>query len=81
MQVIEGPENETRSLLEKIAIDSRHRGILKLTEGYTEDRQFPDWSMGFHELNSSDASLTPGYSEFLNTPLTGSEFESNPTRC
>ncbi len=81
MQAIEGPEDIVRNLLEKIYKDARHRGIIQLVEGYTESRQFADWSMGFYDLNSPEIKAQPGYSEFLNTPLTGAEFESNPTRC
>ena len=81
MQVLEGPESEVRSLIEKIKKDSRHRGIIILAEGYTDSRQFVDWSMGFHELNSPEAKLVPGYNEFLNVSLTEAEFASNSSRC
>lgn len=81
MQVIEGPEDKVRHLLEKIMLDPRHRGIMTLIEGYTEARQFSNWSMGFYELNSAEAKLVPGYNEFLNTPLTSLEFGSDPTHC
>ncbi len=81
MQVIEGPEVEVRKLLEKIKMDPRHHGIIQLIEGYTESRQFSDWSMGFYDLNSPEIKLIEGFNEFLNSPLTGDEFESNPSRC
>jgi hypothetical protein len=55
--------------------------LLTLIEGPLAERQFPDWSMGFRDLTAADGSATPGYNEFLNTPLTGREFSSNPTRC
>lgn len=81
MQVIEGPEMEVRNVLLKIYKDSRHHNIIQLIEGYSDERQFSDWEMGFHELNSPELSLLPGYSEFLNTPLEANEFKSNPNRC
>jgi hypothetical protein len=37
--------------------------------------------MGFRDLNADDVRPMPGYSPFLNTPLTGAEFSSDPTRC
>lgn len=49
-------------------------------QGPLATRQFPDWSMGFRDLKSPDVSSLPGYSKFLNTPLTGSEFSSDPKR-
>ena len=81
MQVLEGAKEDVLSLMEIIKKDPRHRGIITLHEGYTDNRQFLDWSMGFHELNSTEAKLIPGYSEFLNAPLTEAEFSSDPSRC
>jgi hypothetical protein len=70
-----------RTLYAKIGRDPRHRGLLILLQGSQPNRQFPDWSMGFRDLNAADVLSTPGYSEFLNTPLTGQEFASSPKRC
>ena len=81
MQAIEGEEEAVRTLYAKIRRDPRHRGLLTLLQGPLAERQFPDWSMGFNDLNTAEALSTPGYSEFLNTPLTGAEFSSDPTRC
>lgn len=81
MQVLEGDRDTVLALYERIAADPRHRGLLRLLEGPTETRQFADWSMAFHDLNAPDAGAIPGYSEFLNTPLTGGAFSANPTRC
>jgi hypothetical protein len=81
MQVLEGEEAAVRKLYHKIGLDPRHRGLLTLAQGNVAERQFPDWSMGFRDLTSADVRATPGYNEFLNTPLTGQEFSSDPTRC
>src|SRR6266496_3606353 len=81
MQVLEGEEHVVRALYARIGLDSRHRGLLTLMQGPLAERQFPDWSMGFHDLNAAEVLSTPGYNEFLNTPLTGEEFSSDPTRC
>ncbi len=81
MQMIEGPEEAVQSLLMKIYSDPRHRGVLELIEGYTDERQFSEWAMGLKELDSAETKADPGYSEFLNTPLTSVEFRLNPSRC
>jgi hypothetical protein len=81
MQVLEGEEEPVRALYDKIGDDPRHRGEITLREGFAEGRQFPDWSMGFRDLESREVRDTPGYSEFLNTPLTGREFSEDPTRA
>lgn len=69
MQLLEGPEQAVREVLRKIEADPRHRQMTKLLEGFTAERQFPDWHMGFTNLDSATAKATPGYSEFLQTPL------------
>ncbi len=81
MQVLEGDEDAVRGLYERIAADPRHGGELTLQEGHAEGRQFADWSMGFRDLNSPEGRSTPGYSEFLNAPLTGREFSGDPSRA
>jgi hypothetical protein len=80
MQVLEGDEQVVRTLYAAIGRDPRHRGALVLTQGPIAERQFQDWSMGFRNLNTTEAISTPGYSEFLNTSLTGAEFSVDPTR-
>ncbi len=77
-QILEGPEDAVKSLYATIASDQRHRGVIKLLEGYEAERQFPDWSMGFCDLNSAEAAAVAGYTPFLNTPLTDKQFVSNP---
>ena len=81
MQVLEGEEGAVRSLYEKIRDDPRHGGEITLQQGFVEERQFADWSMGFRDLDSPEVRSTPGYSEFLNTPLTGDEFSDDPSRA
>lgn len=81
MQLLEGERDIVLALYARIAADPRHRGLLRLLEGPTDTRQFADWSMAFRDLGAPEAHDIPGYSEFLNTPLTGAEFSANPTRC
>jgi FAD-dependent sensor of blue light len=81
MQVLEGEERDVRTLFDKIGRDRRHRGVLTLLQGPLAERQFPDWSMGFRDLNAADVMALPGYDEFLSTPLTDPRFASEPTRC
>ncbi len=80
MQVLEGEEGAVRELYAKIEGDPRHKGTIVFQQGHAEERQFPSWYMGFRDLNSPEVRDIPGYSELLNTPLTGREFAENPTR-
>ena len=81
MQVIEGAKAEIDKLQARIGRDPRHEGMLTLTERRIEQRQFSDWSMGFKNLSDPVLRTVPGYSEFLNTPLTVAEFATNPSRA
>ena len=80
MQLIEGSEKAVRLILAKIATDPRHKSITTLLEGFIDERQFSEWSMGFRDLNSPEVRALQGFNEFLNTPLDGSEFATSPTR-
>lgn len=81
MQALEGEESAVRSLFKTISGDRRHKLVSIIHEGNVDERQFPEWSMGFRDLNSPDVQSIPGYNEFLNKSLTGEEFTSNPTIC
>ena len=80
MQVLEGHDEDVRDVYAKISRDQRHRGMLTLLQGEVTGRKFPDWSMGFRDLNSTDAK-PDGYSEFLTTPLNDKEFTDDPSRA
>jgi hypothetical protein len=81
MQVLEGPEQAVKKMFEHIRQQPEHHGIMVLIEEHTHERQFTDWSMAFENLDLPPGQSRPGYSEFLNTPLTEAEFASNPSRC
>ena len=81
MQMLEGDEQAVTALYERIELDPRHRGAIVLLKGQEDARQFPDWSMGFRDLKSPELRSQPGFSEFLNAPLTAREFEANPGRA
>lgn len=37
--------------------------------------------MGFKDLDGADVAAVPGYSEFMNTPLTADGFALEASRC
>jgi acylphosphatase len=81
MQVLEGEKEAVSKLVETIERDPRHKGVLVLLRGTSEERLFPDWTMGFRDLTDQSAAKPPGYTDFMNTPLTGAEFSKDPNRC
>jgi hypothetical protein len=81
MQLLEGPEIAVRTVFERVQKDSRHRGIITLLEEPASQREFADWSMGFRDLTSPDATPVPGYNDFMNLPLTDSGLLADSTRA
>jgi hypothetical protein len=79
MQALEGPEEQVHRLSARIARDPRHQNVKKLLEGPITEREFPDWSMGFQNLNGIETGSVPGYSTFLDSPLREESFASTPT--
>ncbi len=81
MQVLEGEKEVVTTLTTTIERDPRHKGVLILLRGTSEERLFPNWTMGFRDLADLHAAKTPGYADFLNAPLTDAEFSRDPNRC
>lgn len=56
VQVLEGKEEEVNKAFQKIKADPRHRNVVELERSYIKVREFPDWSMGFDEVDYSQLS-------------------------
>jgi len=78
LQALEGEESAVRQLTDRIAGDPRHSGMVVLHAASAENRDFPDWSMGFHNLGAIGIPAIEGYSRFLESPLTAAHFAANP---
>lgn len=81
MQILEGSEDAVRATYDRIERDPRHRDAAILLQGATAERDFADWSMGFHDLDTETARATPGFSAFLNTKFSVFDFASDPSRA
>lgn len=81
MQALEGDADSVHSLSAKIAKDPRHKEIQILVDDPCRRREFPDWSMGFQNLNEIDPRDVPGYSTFLESPLRAHNFMNSPALC
>jgi hypothetical protein len=57
MQMLEGEYSAIHQLYDKITLDDRHTGIMKMTEGTEEGRIFGDWTMGFRRMSEKDWSV------------------------
>jgi hypothetical protein len=81
MQVLEGEESVVRRLLARIGADTRHRGVLVLLQQQQESRDFPEWSMGFRDLDSPEVRALAAYCEFMNLDLRDEHFFSDPSNA
>ncbi len=76
MQLLEGPEAAVRDCFTMIGRDPRHDGLKILMTGMYEERDFPEWTMGFE--HPSDAwNLPPAWSTILEDSSANSR---NPSR-
>jgi hypothetical protein len=78
MQVLEGDRRAVQAAQAKIMSDPRHKGIIVLLQGEVPARSFRKWSMAFRDLDEPSSRNTPGYDDFLNTPLTDPRFTQDP---
>ena len=81
LQVLEGEETVIQILLARIREDPRHAGVIILLAQPIEARDFPDWSMAFHDLDDPALRVLPGFNEFLNLPLSAESFETDPSKA
>ena len=58
LQVLEGENDEVKKLFEKIRIDLRHDGVVRLAHYPIQDRVFERWDMGLLNF-SSQSELDP----------------------
>lgn len=81
IQVIEGEDEAVLQLYENIKADPRHRDVTLLSQDPIKSRQFPDWSMGFRNIDKMSQSELEGYTEFLDDDFSPAFFKERPTRA
>ena len=52
-QLLEGEKSVVMKLYEKISLDPRHKGIIRIFAESKSFREFPSWSMGYKLIDSS----------------------------
>ncbi|MEO6721567.1 MAG: BLUF domain-containing protein [Ferruginibacter sp.] len=66
LQILEGEREVVLAVFNKICLDKRHRGIIKLLDDEIKERSFADWSMGFKQISNHDWSKLKGYLDIDN---------------
>jgi hypothetical protein len=80
IQVLEGPEENVRMLYTRIGQDPRHHRVIRLLEEYIPERNFPDWSMGYHRLKRADLEQIDGSMSFAEVDEFLNYFQTSPKR-
>ncbi len=60
LQLLEGPDAAVRAKFDRIKHDDRHTKVRVILEDQVEERQFPEWTMGF-PVTDADLADAPGY--------------------
>ena len=60
LQMLEGDELVVRNLYDRIRMDVRHEHVTNVWAGTASGRRFPDWSMGFEDLDGVRRSVSTG---------------------
>lgn len=72
-QILEGNKDDVVALFEKISIDHRHDGVIKIQEGFIDERKFDSWNMAFKsynkELKALDNFNTEEFYTYINQKL------------
>ena len=79
-QVLEGNEFAVNKTFNDIERDPRHQDVQVLFKGESESREFPDWQMGFLNLDGIEVDALSGFSDFLSRDAQPREFLENLSR-
>ena len=81
LQVLEGEAQDVLGLYGAIRKDPRNEGHVLLRESEIPVRSFPDWSMGFENLESTAPDQLPGFVEVFGGKLDKSVAVNNKTNA
>lgn len=65
LQVLEGPTEAVRRIYDRIALDPRHRAVVKLREGTIADREFGQWAMAYDDPTRPSQTLSDSVDALL----------------
>ncbi len=71
MQVLEGPKEAVDKTFANIKKDTRHHDIALIERKTIDERQFPDWSMGFKTLTPEQMRDIEGFNYHLDDDVKG----------
>lgn len=77
LQVLEGDKETVMEVYAIIEKDSRHHNVIKMVTGTADERNFPDWSMGFKTVTGSEWNELSGYIKLNSADLLSHLTHSN----
>lgn len=81
MQVLEGEQSAVNAVYARIAADLRHNNLLRLLREEHSQRQFPNWSMGFRNVEHIPPELAANFSDLLDSKFTAPVCANHPQRA
>ncbi len=79
MQLLEGDDVVVDTVYAKIERDPRHHQCSVLANYTMEQRMFPEWTMGFHEVGHPPMQGVEGYNELMRRSWTAHELFRDPS--
>ncbi|AMG84027.1 MULTISPECIES: BLUF domain-containing protein [Microbacterium] len=73
LQVLEGPVEAVRRLVDAIADDPRHRAMRILLETPITARLFSDWSMGYRSFRTGSTAAPAGFRDSFDDLVDGAD--------
>lgn len=74
LQVLEGNKAAVLQLVQRIELDARHHGVIRLMEFTSKERSFPDWTMGYRQLSPNEMEgALPGYNNIFKSQAISNE--------
>ena len=79
IQLLEGQEEAVQKIFSSIKRDERHHDVELLWLRYAQYREFPDWTMGFQNLDDLGPAKLKGFTPFLDRDFRYENFLENST--
>ncbi len=73
LQVLEGAEKDVDEIYLSICLDERNVGNYLIERNAIDERNFPEWRMGFENLSNRNLGELEGFSAILNKEVASEE--------
>ncbi len=78
LQVLEGESDCITETFQRISIDPRHHNIIEIINNPIPEREFSQWSMGFHQLTQEQIHGFPDSALFVDFDVDAQSIKARP---